>query len=298
MSFANILVLGREGQIGTALTQQLPRAFPDARITATEIDEIDLSNNDSIVHAVRELKPDLIINTAAYTAVDKAEEEIEIAQQINGVAPGVLAEEVQRCDALLIHYSTDYVFDGTKTSPYCESDEPHPLNVYGQSKYAGETAIMQTGAHALILRTSWVYGAYGKNFLRTMLRLADERDELRIVDDQIGVPNASDTLAAYTIKLVQNKPSFLKERSGLYHFSATGQTSWFGFAQAIFAAHPQPPKLIPIATQDYPTPARRPAFGVLNTQRLAETFSLAMPDWRNGLDHCLALLSQNHSAEP
>ena len=133
MSFDNILVLGREGQIGTALTQQLPRAFPDARITATEIDEIDLSNNDSIVRAVRSLKPNLIINTAAYTAVDKAEKEIEIAQQINGVAPGVLAEEVQRCDALLIHYSTDYVFDGTKTSPYCESDEPHPLNVYGQS---------------------------------------------------------------------------------------------------------------------------------------------------------------------
>lgn len=294
MSFANILVLGREGQIGSSLVKQLPKAFPDARITATETNEIDLMSNDSIVQTVRAIKPDLIINTAAYTAVDLAEKESQAAQQINAVAPGVLAEEAKRLNALFVHYSTDYVFDGTKTSPYVESDEPRPLNVYGRSKYAGEIAVEQTGAHALILRTSWVYGAHGKNFLLTMLRLAKEHDELRIVDDQVGVPNESCSLAMSTVKLVRKGASFLKEHSGLYHFSATGQTSWFGFAQAIFADDPNPPKLTAIATKDYPLPAQRPVFGVLSTQRLADVFSLTMPDWRITLDECLSRIKQHH----
>ena len=291
MSFANILVLGRDGQIGSSLVRQLPQAFPDARITATEADEIDLMCNDSIAQAVRAINPDLIVNAAAYTAVDRAESDTEAAHQINAVAPGVLAEEALRCGALLIHYSTDYVFDGTKTLPYLEDDKPCPLNVYGQSKYAGEIAVAQTEAYALTLRTSWVYGAYGKNFLLTMLRLGKERDELRVVDDQIGVPNESGTLAAFTIKLARKGASFLKERRGLYHFSAVGQTSWFGFAQAIFADFPNPPKLTPISTKNYPLPAQRPMFGVLGAQRLADTFSLTMPDWRIGLDECLTQLN-------
>jgi dTDP-4-dehydrorhamnose reductase len=285
-AFSNILVLGRDGQIGSALTEQLPLTFPDARLTATEVDEIDLTQNDSMTSAIRALKPDLIINAAAYTAVDRAESDVELAYCLNGFAPGLLAEEAKRCGALLIHYSTDYVFDGEKTTPYIETDSPNPLNEYGKSKRAGEIAIEQTSAAALILRTSWVYGLRGKNFFLTMLRLAQERDELRIVNDQTGVPNESDELAALTVSLVRKGIDFLKERSGLYHLSAGGQTTWFGFAQAIFEDMPKCPRLIPIATREYPLPAKRPVYGVLSAQHLMNTFSLEILDWRASLMNC------------
>lgn len=291
--FTNILVLGRDGQIGSALSRRLPAALPDARLTVTEFDTLDLTDNDAIVSAIRALKPDLIINAAAYTAVDQAEKEPERAHQINGIAPGVLAEEAKRCHALLIHYSTDYVFDGRKTTPYIETDPTQPLNEYGKSKRAGETAIAQTGADAIVLRTSWVYGATGRNFLLTMLRLAGEKEELRIVDDQIGVPNESDTLAGLTVALAQKGPAFLKERSGLYHFSASGQTTWFGFAQAIFANLPNPPRLVPIATSEYPAPAQRPAYGVLCARCFVETFDIAMPHWKAALESCMQRLKSN-----
>ncbi|MDR2173022.1 MAG: dTDP-4-dehydrorhamnose reductase [Burkholderiales bacterium] len=290
-TFSRLLLIGGEGQIGSALARQLPKAFPQAVLKVTMQDQVDLTKPETLVRTIREMTPDLIINAAAYTAVDRAEQEPELAQHINGVAPGILAEEAKRCNATLIHYSTDYVFDGSKRTPYVESDITHPLNEYGLGKRAGEIAIQQSGACALILRTSWVYGLTGHNFLLTMRRLANEREELRIVDDQIGVPNDSEALAAATIKLAAQGKTRLYECAGLYHLSATGETSWFGFAQAIFAALPadsKRPRLIPITTTDYPLPATRPAYGVLSSGRLRQTFGLALPSWQTMLQACLA----------
>jgi dTDP-4-dehydrorhamnose reductase len=290
-TFTRLLLIGGEGQIGGALARQLPQAFPQAALRVTTQDCVDFTKPETLTRAVREFTPDLIINAAAYTAVDRAEQEPDLAQQINGVAPGILAEEAKRCDATLVHYSTDYVFDGNKQTPYVENDVPHPLNEYGLSKRAGEIAIQQTSASALILRTSWVYGLIGHNFLLTMRRLANERDELRIVDDQIGVPNDSEALAVATIQLVAQGEAYLRERAGLYHLSATGETSWFGFAQAIFDALPadsKRPRLIPIVAAEYPLPAARPAYGVLSSERLSRTFGIELPTWQAMLQVCLA----------
>lgn len=290
-TFARILLTGANGQIGSALTRQLLPAFPKATLLATTRECVDLARPETLAQTVRGFSPDLVINAAAYTAVDRAEQEPALAQQINAVAPGVLAEESRRCGAVFIHYSTDYVFDGAKRAPYSEDDAVHPLNEYGRSKRAGEEAILQTGAAALILRTSWVYGLTGHNFLRTMRRLANERDELRIVDDQTGVPNDSEALAAATVRLAAQGKERLREQAGLYHLSAAGETSWFGFAQAIFAALPagsKRPRLIPVTTADYPLPAARPAYGVLSSARLRQTFGIELPDWLAMLQACLA----------
>ncbi|MDR0247485.1 MAG: dTDP-4-dehydrorhamnose reductase [Burkholderiales bacterium] len=289
-TFTRLLLIGGEGQIGGALARQLPQAFPQATLHVTTQDRVDFTKPETLTRAVREFTPDLIINAAAYTAVDRAEQEPDLAQQINGVAPGILAEETKRCGATLIHYSTDYVFDGNKRTPYVEDDAVHPLNEYGLSKRAGEIAIRQTGACALILRTSWVYGLTGHNFFLTMRRLTNERDELRIVNDQIGVPNDSEALAAATAQLVGQGKTRLRERAGLYHLSATGETSWLGFAQAIFAALPadsKRPHLIPITTAEYPLPARRPAYGVLSSERLSQALGVKLPSWQAMLQTCL-----------
>ncbi|MCL2310332.1 MAG: dTDP-4-dehydrorhamnose reductase [Proteobacteria bacterium] len=290
-TFTRLLLIGSEGQIGSALARRLPQAFPQATVMATTQDRVDFTKPETLTKAVREFIPDLIINAAAYTAVDRAEQEPALAQQINGVAPGILAEEAKRCGAALVHYSTDYVFDGNKRTPYVESDAAHPLNEYGLSKRAGEIVVQQSGACALILRTSWVYGLTGRNFLLTMRRLANERDELRIVNDQIGVPNDSEALAAATVKLIALGKTRLCEHAGLYHLSATGATSWFGFAQAIFAALPEGnkrPRLIPITTAEYPLPATRPAYGVLSSERLWQIFGISLPSWQTMLQACLA----------
>jgi len=293
-AFTRLLLIGGEGQIGSALARLLPQTFPQAALMVTTQDRVDLTRPQTLVKAIRDHAPDLIINAAAYTAVDRAEQEPELAQKINGVAPGILAEEAKRCGALLIHYSTDYVFDGHKRTPYVEGDAPHPRNEYGLSKRAGEIAVQQAGGRALILRTSWVYGLTGHNFLLTMRRLANERDTLRVVDDQIGVPNDSEALATTTVQLIAQGPTRLRERAGLYHLSATGQTSWFGFAQAIFdadaaaSADGKRPQLIPITTAEYPLPATRPAYGVLSSERLRQTFGVSLPSWQEVLRACLA----------
>ena len=319
-AFTRLLLIGGEGQIGSALARLLPQMFPQATLTVTTQDRVDLTRPQTFVKIIREQAPDLIINAAAYTAVDRAEQEPELAQKINGVAPGIIAEEAKRCGALMIHYSTDYVFDGHKRTPYIEGDAPHPRNEYGLSKRAGEIAVQQAGARALILRTSWVYGLSGHNFLLTMRRLANERDTLRVVDDQIGAPNDSEALATATIQLIAQGKARLYERAGLYHLSATGQTSWFGFAQAIFEADsfstvraepveapddatlalrqaqgerekstsPKRTHLIPITTAEYPLPARRPAYGVLSSERLRQTFGVSLPSWQEVLQACLA----------
>ena len=279
-----ILLTGVDGQLGFELARLLA---PQGEMVSADRRMLDLADPDAIVAVVRRVKPALIVNAGAYTAVDRAESEPEIARAVNGRAPGILAEEAKRVSAALIHYSTDYVFDGTRTTPYPEDAATAPLNVYGLSKLEGERAIAATGADAIVLRTSWVYGLRGKNFLLTMRRLAAERDELTVVFDQIGVPNWSRTLAAATARIVGAGVPALVERSGLYHLSCTGQASWYEFARAILGAGPKP-RIVPIATAEYPMPARRPAYGVLATSRFESTFGFALPHWRDALSECLA----------
>lgn len=279
-----ILVIGRNGQVGWELERTLA---PLGEVLACNRTRIDLAVPGDIRVAVREARPDIIVNAAAYTAVDKAESEPELAMAINGTAPGVLAEEANRSGALLVHYSTDYVFDGSKPTAYTEEDPPSPINSYGRSKLAGEQAIRTSGCRHLILRTSWVYGLRGQNFLRTMMRLAAERDELRIVDDQIGAPTWSRMIAQATA-LVLAAPEPVE---GLFHLTSAGQTSWFGFTEAILTStrdkRDRTPRLTPISTSEYPLPAARPANSRLDCSRLMREAAISLPHWRVALDLCL-----------
>jgi dTDP-4-dehydrorhamnose reductase len=282
MSRPTILLTGAGGQLGFELARSLVN---HGEVIALDHAALDLADADAIVATVRQARPDLIVNAAAYTAVDLAESESVAAFAVNARAPGILAEEAKRRGAVLIHYSTDYVFDGRRTTPYEEDAPAGPLNVYGESKYEGECAIAQSGARALVFRTGWVYGARGKNFLLTMMRLAQERDELRIVADQSGTPNWCRTLSDATAAAVARGPSWLAERSGLYHMASAGATTWHGFAQAIIGDAPRP-RVVPITTSEYPTPARRPAYGVLSSRKFEATFAYQMPDWRDELAAC------------
>ncbi|MGH2360979.1 MAG: dTDP-4-dehydrorhamnose reductase, partial [bacterium] len=290
-----ILITGKNGQVGWELQRTLA---PLGTVIALDRGGMDLASPDSIRRAIRDAKPEIIVNAAAYTAVDQAESEPDLAMQVNGVAPGVLAEEAKRLNALLVHYSTDYVFDGTKNGPYTETDAPNPLSVYGRSKLAGDQAIASSGATHLIFRTSWVYAARGQNFLRTMLRLGRERTELRIVNDQIGAPTWARFIADMTAQVLGKVSGDLeqkKEKTGLYNLTASGATSWFGFAESIFAeAKAQlgmtPPKLVPITTAEYPTPARRPANSRLDNSTVIRTFGLTPPPWNFILKQCIAAL--------
>jgi dTDP-4-dehydrorhamnose reductase len=279
-----ILLTGALGQVGNELARLLPA---HGEVIAVDRAELDLAQPDAIVAAMRDVRPDLVVNAAAYTAVDQAERERDAAFAVNARAPQVLAEEAKRTGALLVHYSTDYVFDGRANAPYEESAATGPLNVYGESKLEGESGIAASGAHAIVLRTSWVYGLTGQNFLLTMRRLARERDELRIVADQFGTPNWSRSLAEATSALVGLGLASLAERSGLYHLSATGVTTWHGFASAIVGDAGKP-RVTPIATAEYPTPARRPAYGALASGRFRATFGIELPAWQDALAACLA----------
>jgi dTDP-4-dehydrorhamnose reductase len=279
-----ILVTGAGGQVGFELVRLLAA---HGEVVATDLANLDLADPDAIVAAMRSIRPALVVNAGAYTAVDRAEKESALAHAVNGRAPGVLAEEAKRLGALLIHYSTDYVFDGERRTPYPEDAPAAPLNVYGASKLEGERAIAATGAHALVFRTSWVYGLRGANFLLTIRRLAAERDELRIVADQIGVPNWCGELAQATARIVGAGLAAAAERKGLYHLCAHGCASWHEFACAILGSA-QAPRVVPIATADYPTPARRPLYGVLATDRFEAAFGFGLPDWRECLARCIA----------
>jgi len=279
-----ILVTGAAGQIGHELVRLLAE---HGDVVAADRSTLDLANPDAIVAAMRGARPACVVNAGAYTAVDLAEKETEQARSINGRAPEILAEESKRLGALLIHYSTDYVFDGKRTTPYPEDAATAPQNVYGATKLEGEQAVAATGAHALVLRTSWVYGLRGKNFLLTIRRLAAERDRLTIVADQIGVPNWCRVLAEATTRIVGSGLASAAERGGLYHLSSTGETSWYEFARAI-VGDVAAPELVPITTAEYPTPARRPAYGVLATTKFESAFGFALPDWRDALARCVA----------
>lgn len=291
-----ILLTGKNGQVGWELQRTLASL---GDIVAVGQKEMDLADPDSIRRVIEQVRPDLIINAAAYTAVDKAESEPDLAMAVNGIAPGIMAEEAKRLNAAIVHYSTDYVFDGTEKRPYGENDAPNPLNVYGKTKLAGERAIQTAGVPHLILRTSWVYGARGRNFLLTILRLARERDELKIVDDQVGAPTWSRLLAEITSQMVAQffsplrRPAVsLADISGIYHATPAGSTSWHGFAAKILEgtfrqAMQASPKLTPIPTSEYPLPAMRPRNSCLSNEKLAHTFGLAAPVWEESLTLCL-----------
>ena len=291
-----ILLTGNTGQVGWELQRTLMtlgEVIPVGREVSSSGLSIDLSQPDSIRHVIREVQPDLIVNPGAYTAVDKAESEPELAMAVNGTAPGVIAESAKLLGAGVIHYSTDYVFNGNNTTPYTEQDEPCPQSIYGKTKLAGEKAIQAVGVPHLILRTSWVYGLRGKNFLLTMLKLARSREELRVVDDQVGAPTWSRMIAESTAQILsqgtQDLIGFLSNNTGIYHLTATGQTSWYGFAKAIFEldfkrTEHKLKKLVAIPSEQYPTPATRPAYSPLDTQKISRRFGLALPSWQRNLE--------------
>lgn len=299
-----ILLIGTNGQVGRELKKMLPRA---GETTSLDRKQLDISRPEEIRSAIRMFRPAIIVNAAAYTAVDKAESEQALARAINSEAPGVMAQEAAKTGALFVHYSTDYVFDGKKTTPYEENDPTNPQNVYGKTKLEGEQAVQSSGANHLIFRTEWVYAAEGRNFLMTILRLATQREELKIVCDQAGAPTWSRQIAKATTDIVSrifgqaNGSLSPAEVSGIYHLTASGQTTWYDFTKAILeearTIEPSTPwfaaatgrlplitqRVIPIQAVEYPTPARRPAYSVLSNERLARVFSMRIPEWRSQL---------------
>ena len=296
-----ILLIGRNGQVGTDLASLLPRL---GELASLNRQELDLTKPDDIRRSIREVRPQWIINAAAYTAVDQAERDEATARAVNEEAPAVIAEEAKKIGAAMVHYSTDYVFDGSKKSPYVETDTPNPINVYGKTKFGGELAIQASGALHLIFRTEWVYAKQGRNFLLTILRLATQKQELRIVADQIGSPTTSCEIAAATVRVIsqlidkEEGVRSLATIEGIYNMTAEGETSWYEFAKAILeeasasaqsipwvkAATKGMPflsgRVLPITTAEYPTTARRPAYSVLSTRRLRDRFGIRLPPWR------------------
>ena len=279
-------MFGKTGQVGWELRRTLAPLGP---LVSVDYPEVDLADLASVRRWIRDTAPDIIVNAAAYTAVDKAETEPALAQTINGEAPGVMAEEAKQRQALFVHYSTDYVFDGTKTTPYVEDDPPNPLGAYGRSKLAGDLAVRQVDGRHLIFRLCWVYGPRGTNFMLTMLRLAREREKLRVLRDQIGCPTSSRLIAETTALALQQvrDPEQADRCKGVYHLCSAGQTSWHGFARAIVDAMPATDRkcqtVEAITSAEYPTAARRPAFSVMSCAKLQRVFGLALPDWRDGL---------------
>jgi dTDP-4-dehydrorhamnose reductase len=304
-----ILLIGTHGQVGRELKQMLPRV---GEVTPLDRERLDLTRPEEIRRAIRTFHPEFIVNAAAYTAVDKAESEESLARAINAEAPSIMAEEARKIGASLIHYSTDYVFDGLKTSPYKEDDPANPQNAYGRTKFEGERAIQESGAAHLIFRTAWVYATEGKNFLLTILRLATQREELKIVRDQIGAPTRNREIARATTNILaricdaERGPIPMADVSGIYHMTAGGETTWFDFTNAILQrAATTPPgrpwfaaatsglplitqRVLPITASEYPTPAKRPAYSVLSNARLNRTFSVQLPDWQNQLEAAFA----------
>ncbi len=289
-----LLVTGANGQVGWELNRSL---MPLGDVVALDRRGCDLSRPELLPDLIHGIKPDIIVNAAAYTAVDRAEQEEQLAITVNGTAVGVLADESRKAGILLVHYSTDYVFDGAQQAPYTEEDIPHPINAYGRSKLAGETAMRQAGGAYLVLRTSWIYAGRGHNFVRTMLRLAGERDELRIVDDQIGAPTWARDIADATTLIVRaasREQSAGHFASGIFNLTASGATSWHGFAKAILddamrhGLLKRVPHLKPIASAEYPTPAARPKNSLLAGERLSKRFGVGLAEWRQGLSACIA----------
>lgn len=295
MQLPKIMLIGCRGQVGFELEQLLSSR---SELSSFDLHNLDLRQFDNVRTTIRDLQPTIIINAAAYTQVDKAEEEPEAAHLLNAEVPGLLAEEAERAGAALVHYSTDYVYSGEKNSPYVEEDITGPLGVYGSTKLEGDLAVQNSSAPHLIFRTSWVYGMRGKNFLLTMMRLAKERPELKVIDDQHGAPTWCRTIAQTTVSALEKilgsnlegEVGMLKDVSGVYHLTSGGQTTWFGFTQAIIDALSldNPPTLFPIPTSEYPTLAVRPKYSVLDNSKLTRTFGTHPPTWDQALANCIA----------
>lgn len=297
-----ILITGVNGQVGFELMRSLA---PVGTLIPASREQLDLNDAKAITAWLDRVQPDIIVNPAAYTAVDKAESDIEAAQAINVHAPAAFAQWAKAHDALLVHYSTDYVFDGTKTSAYLEDDTINPQSIYGRTKQEGEAAIRAHAPHHVILRTSWVYGAYGNNFLKTILRLARERDALSIVNDQVGSPTSAALIADVTAHIIQdywtNKPLFQQTKVGTYHLTAKGETHWHGYAQYVTALAEQAgialktasAQIKGIPSSDYPTPAKRPLNSRMDTNKLEQQFNLDLPTWQEGVSHAFALIHNN-----
>jgi len=287
-----VLLFGRAGQVGGEVLRLLGGS---GEVNAPAEGDVDFRDELGLRSAVIAAQPDVIVNAAAYTAVDRAEDQSEraLCHEVNAVAPGALAEEAARIGALFIHYSTDYVFDGRKKTPYGESDPTAPLGVYGHTKLEGERRVLAAGGRSVILRTSWVYGPRGANFLLTMRRLFTERDEVKVVDDQVGAPTTARYLAEATLKVINMAPD--AEHAGLYHCTAAGQTSWCGFARRILMFDQRPEKrckrIAPIRSADYPTPARRPAFSVLDSSRFSAVYGFRQRSWEELLTETMAELA-------
>ena len=292
------LVFGANGQVGAELLRALAA---DGAVQATTrsgrlpdgsaCETADFDAPETLPALLDQIGPSLVVNAAAYTAVDRAEQDRVSAMRANAQAPLIIAAWCAARDVPLVHYSTDYVFDGQGTAPYLEDAQTSPLGVYGETKLAGENAIRASGAQHLILRTAWVYASHGANFLRTMLRVGAERDELRVVADQIGTPTPAALIADITAQLLRQRTA---ETSGTWHLTAAGQTSWHGFAEAIFEEAvsagllPRAPRVVPITTADYPTPAKRPAYSRLSIEKLQRDFDIVLPEWRPGLQRVIA----------
>jgi len=278
-----ILLLGKNGQVGWELQRALA---PLGDIIALGRKELDIADMGKARSVIRQIRPDIIVNAAAYTAVEKAEEEKELSMIVNGVAPGIIAEEAKFINALLIHYSTDYVFDGSKSSPYNENDHPNPVNNYGFTKLAGEKAILDTGANCIILRTSWVYALRGSNFLLTIIKKSKENKVIKVVDDQIGSPTWARLIAESTA-LILAKTDLKDRQQTIYHLSSNGKTSWYGFAEAIIAFSDVPKELSPvinaIKTSEFPTKVKRPMNSLMDNSFLKTSLGIAMPDWKDSL---------------
>lgn len=293
-----ILITGKNGQVGFELQRALA---PFGEIIAVDVAECDLSSSEAIRELVRRVQPQIIVNPAAYTAVDRAETDQETAYAVNGIAPGIFGEEAKAIGALVIHYSTDYVFDGKKQGAYTEDDTPNPQSVYGKSKLQGEQALQQSGADFIIFRTSWVFGAHGANFAKTMLKLAGDRESLSVVADQIGAPTSAALIADITAQVIgqyKKRNERVQFRFGIYNLAADGETHWCDYARkvvsaALAAGKPlklKPDAIKPITSAEYPVPAPRPANSRLNTQKLQSTFGLHLPTWEHGLAHVMQLI--------
>jgi dTDP-4-dehydrorhamnose reductase len=288
-----ILLLGSDGQVGWELQRALGvvSEVVNTTLTGKGCIALDLMDEKAVTASVREIKPDFIINAAAHTAVDKAETEVELSRRLNADAPELLGQLAAELGITMIHYSTDFVFSGESDRPYREEDETGPLSVYGQTKLEGEQRLLATGADALILRTSWVYGNYGHNFMLTMMRLFKEKRQLSVVDDQIGAPTWSRMIAEATAQIVHQLHMTSKDSVpplGIYHLTAAGETSWYGFASSILEMVGGSCTIQPTSTDNYPTPARRPVYSVLDNSKLQQTFGLQLPNWRGSLQQCIA----------
>lgn len=289
----NILVTGANGQLGNEI-KKLVSQYPDWQFNFVDLPELDITNKEQVENRIVMAGINVIVNCAAYTAVDKAESDIEIAEAVNATGPGILAQLASKHQLKLIHVSTDFVFDGQSCLPYKEEDSTKPISGYGSTKLKGEQLVLENNPQSIIIRTSWLYSQHGNNFVKTMQRLGREREQLTVIFDQIGTPTWAADLA-HTCLMILADPEAGKSKTGIYHFSNEGVASWYDFAVEIMKQSNINCRVLPIETKDYPTPAKRPAYSVMNKSKIKRTFDIAIPHWKESLAKCIATMSKVYS---